>query len=146
MRWLVVMSLLLPTAAMAWDPVDPERPRDAFVSVTRVVDVLFASNVGAEAFRVGGTRWWIAFEDADVLAACRELSARPEATSLNVGAYAGRYVHLAEDTVLPLVLFARAHNQQVRVKIRYDGSNGLGCHIVWFQTCADPNNCRGAEN
>lgn len=130
-------------SAWAWELANPDQPTRGAVSTTRVVDVMLV--VGRRnSERVRDNAHYIAFADP-VGDACRMSRnvAPDEENEIRrwAGSYQGRYAILSDPRMVPIALFARAHNQTVRVKVASSGQDPGDCVVVWFQTCADPNNC-----
>lgn len=142
---MIVVALACPAGVNAWDLVNPEQPRAGVVTTTRIVDIIVGSADNQDPEWTDGSNRFVSFVDADVAAACRMMSGEPadhenrfvrEAGTLN-----GRYVVVGE-LYLPVLLFARAHNTPVRVKLVWNENRPDGCGVRWIQTCFDPNSCR----
>jgi hypothetical protein len=147
----LILCLALPGPALAWELVTPGAPAAGVVSTTTVTDfatvrVSMAPDLLPSPNLV--RTHWVAFAD-EVGVGCRLLSNIPEAeppgARRNAGSWNGRYafVELAiqqagDATTMPVLLFARANNLPVRVKLLQDGG---ACRVVSVQTCSDPANC-----
>ncbi len=147
--WLLLL-LLLPISAHAWELIDPARRQAGIVGITTITDVLSVVSAPNGADRLPNPNLnpghWIAFAD-DIGAGCRlitnALPDNPDPIQAAGYTYKGRYAFLEQfrgvpAVLLPTALFAHAHNVQVRVKLVIEDS---ACRVIWLQTCANPANC-----
>ena len=148
MRTIILSVLLgLTGTVQAWELVNPANIGEGAVTTTTVVDTVLVGFSGGDALDVApnnrSSGVWIAFADHDVWPVCGQIGAgdpnNPQRGTLN-----RRFVKLQESADggwLAAALFARAHNQRVRVKIRYAAQDGI-CRVVWFETCTTPESCQ----
>lgn len=147
----LILCLALPTPALAWEYVVPGEPRSGVVSTTTVTDLatVRVSMAPDPLPNPNLTRThWVAFAD-EVGVGCRMLNSIPEAEPpgqrRDAGSWKGRYAYVepafqqaGDSLMMPVLLFARANNLTVRVKLLQDGG---ACRVVSIQTCSDPANC-----
>lgn len=125
----VVLVGLLPTAAHAWEAVVSGNQQNAYASGL------------IEDIAMRGERYAVKITGQDAVAGCaivHRLAADDErVVRYTIG---GRYLWVS-DGILPLVLFARAHNVPVQVYVQR-GHNDA-CVIDRLRTCFQPENCVG---
>lgn len=131
MKALLCVLLSLPGVASAWELVDPARPVEGIFAVVNITDVVLA----------GLTRY-VGMAGDDPAAGCRQVLNRAPDASVDGILHRGRFVQLGRDGgesnfLIPIVLFARAHN--VRVYVRMVAPN---CSISEIRTCFDPASCQ----
>lgn len=153
--WMTALALGLSGPAFAWELVDPDRVEYGATSTTRVLDVTYFDFNGqyppAERPRQRG--FWVRFADPDVGAICRRLGLIPPDDpdpGRRLGhAWKGEYVYLrypgdnqnASPPQLAAVLFAKAHNLSVKVRVFYDSARGFACYLGTLQTCSAQGSC-----
>lgn len=147
----IIVFLLLPFAAHAWELVTPGRPGDGVVAITTITDLMTVrqSNIPPELLPNPNLNpaHYVAFAD-EVGPGCRMLANLqpddPDPRRATGYTYRNRYVVLEvfrgepQAVMLPVALFARAHNLPVRVKLRIEDN---ACRVQWIQTCTADGNC-----
>jgi hypothetical protein len=133
MKALLCMMLSLPGVASAWERVDPARPDEGVFTVVNITDVV-----------VAGDRF-VGMAGDDPAAGCRQVLNRAPDASVDDVMHRGRFLRVGRigtsevNALIPIVLFARAHN--VRVYVRVIEFN-RACAITEIRTCFDPATCQ----
>lgn len=129
LRLLVIWAVLLtPLSAVAWESLD----RNQAHGRGTIGEITAHNNLPA--ISMGGL---------DLVAGCRLAAGIPADGELNTNEYlvgGGTYAHVLE-SLLPLVLFFKAHNTPVQIMLQVINRQ---CVITRIRTCFDPQTCNGA--
>jgi hypothetical protein len=134
MKALLCVLLSLPGVASAWERVDPARPDEGVFTVVNITDVVVDD----------GDRF-VGMAGDDPAAGCRQVLNRAPDASVDDMLHRGRFLRLGRIggneaiALIPTVLFARAHN--VRMYVRLVEFN-RACAIAEVRTCFDPATCQ----
>lgn len=134
MKALLCVLLSLPGVASAWELVSPGNPPSGIFTVATITDVVVNESIR-----------YVGLAGEDAAAGCRQVLGRAPDARVDDRVHRGLFLRVGRvnsqefEALMPIVLFARAHN--VRVYLRLIESGGH-CSIAEIRTCFDPASCQ----
>lgn len=125
--------LLQPGPAPMWEAREPNQRFRGVYATSTLVDVIAAAANGH-----------IKLAGLDPAEGCR-MDAQQAPGADDYDLTGDGFIPLREnqrDTMLPTLLFAKAHNLRVQVLIRVTDDASRSCTVVMVRTCSDPQSCQ----